>query len=35
MVELYRNILEAHAAIRPQVAVTPLQHSTSLSAAFG
>lgn len=35
MVDLYKSILEAHRAIRPQVAVTPLQHSTSLSAAFG
>lgn len=35
MAELYNNILEAHRAIRPQVAVTPLQHSTSLSAALG
>lgn len=35
MAELYNNILEAHRAIRPQVAVTPLQQSTSLSAAFG
>src|ERR1700754_2123770 len=33
--DLYKNILEAHRAIRPQVAVTPLQHSTSLSAALG
>lgn len=33
--DLYRNILEAHRAIRPQVAVTPLQHSPSLSAALG
>lgn len=35
MADLYNNILEAHRAIRPQVAVTPLQHSTSLSAALG
>lgn len=35
MADLYHNILEAHRAIRPQVAVTPLQHSSSLSAAFG
>lgn len=35
MVDLYNNILEAHRGIRPQVAVTPLQHSPSLSAAFG
>ncbi|HEY0687203.1 MAG TPA: threonine/serine dehydratase [Steroidobacter sp.] len=33
--ELYRNIVEAHGAIRPQVAVTPLQHSSIVSAAFG
>lgn len=33
--ELYKNILDAHRAIRPQVAVTPLQHSVSLSAALG
>lgn len=35
MTDLYNNILDAHRAIRPQVEVTPLQHSTSLSAAFG
>lgn len=33
--DLYKNILDAHRAIRPQVAVTPLQHSVSLSAALG
>lgn len=33
--DLYQDILEAHRAIRPQVAVTPLQHSSILSAAFG
>jgi threonine dehydratase len=33
--ELYKNILDAHRAIRPQVAVTPLQHSVSLSSALG
>lgn len=33
--DLYKNILDAHRAIRPQVAVTPLQHSVSLSTALG
>lgn len=33
--DLYQNILEAHRAIRPQVAVTPLQHSSILSATLG
>jgi threonine dehydratase len=35
MSELFSNILEAHRAIRPQVAVTPLERSSVLSAAFG
>jgi threonine dehydratase len=35
MGELLNNILEAHRAVRPQVAVTPLQHSSALSAALG
>src|SRR5689334_19393778 len=33
--DLYKNILDAHRAIRPQVAVTPLQYSVSFSAALG
>jgi len=32
---LYDRILLAHAAIRPQVAVTPLERSNALSAAIG
>jgi threonine dehydratase len=35
MSDLFTNILEAHLGIRPQVAVTPLERSTGLSAAFG
>jgi len=35
MHELFSNILGAHRAIRPQVAVTPLERSSALSAAFG
>jgi threonine dehydratase len=33
--DLYRDILEAHAAIRPQVLVTPLDRSAALSAELG
>jgi threonine dehydratase len=32
---LFDRILQAHSAIRPQVRVTPLEHSRALSAALG
>ena len=35
MDDLFENILEAHRAIRPQVAVTPLERSGILSTVFG
>ena len=35
MSELFSRILEAHAAIRPQVSVTPLEPSNRLSAELG
>lgn len=35
MDDLFENILEAHRAIRPQVAVTPLERSSILSTVFG
>ena len=35
MNDLFANILEAHRAIRPEVAVTPLERSGALSAALG
>lgn len=35
MDQLYERIVEAHRAIRPQVAVTPLTHSPLLSAVTG
>ncbi|MFB9156842.1 threonine/serine dehydratase [Chromobacterium violaceum] len=35
MNDLYQSILDAHRALRPQVAVTPLSHSPALSALTG
>ncbi|WP_390860897.1 pyridoxal-phosphate dependent enzyme [Chromobacterium amazonense] len=35
MNDLYQCILDAHRALRPQVAVTPLNHSPALSALTG
>ncbi|AAQ60914.1 threonine/serine dehydratase [Chromobacterium violaceum] len=35
MNDLYQYILDAHRALRPQVAVTPLSHSPALSALTG
>ena len=35
MTSLFEAIAQAHEAIRPQVPVAPLEHSHSLSAAFG
>lgn len=35
MDQLFERIVEAHRAIRPQVAVTPLTHSPLLSVATG
>ncbi|MGH8137454.1 MAG: threonine/serine dehydratase [Steroidobacteraceae bacterium] len=35
MASLFDGIVQAHTAMRPQLPATPLQHSSSLSAAFG
>jgi len=35
MQDLYANIVEAHAAIRPQVRITPLERSAALSKLLG